>query len=146
MSATPAAWLLDTNVVSAMRRKGRLAPPVRRWLEAADLSVCFLADVTIAEIRVGIEFAPSEEFAAGLAAWLADDVLTVFGRRILRTDEAVLLAWLRLMRRERKLGLMPPEPDALIAACAAVHGFGLVTRNVSDFARAGLMVANPWDA
>jgi hypothetical protein len=43
-----------------------------------------------------------------------------------------------------------PDPradrDALIAATALVHGMTVVTRNVADFAPAGVPTVNPWVA
>jgi len=137
-------WLLDTNVVSELRRGLRCDPGVRAWAETVSPAACFLSRVTLAEIRFGIERAADIAFRGELEAWLRDCVRPWFGVRVLEVDEAVLLAWRRLVLAGQKDGYTYAQPDALLAATALVHELGVVTRNTADFERAGVTLLNPW--
>lgn len=137
-------WLLDTNVISELRKGTRAEAAVRKWAGAVSPEACFLSRVTIAKIRIGMERVPDVNFRADLEAWLRDDILLWFGERILDVDEAVLLAWRRLVWAGQKVNYTYAQPDALIAATALVHKLAVATRNVEDFRRAGVPVFNPW--
>lgn len=142
--AAPRGWLLDTNIVSELRKGARAHPGVRTWAEAVPPVACFLSLVTIAEIRFGIQRVGDPAFRAELEAWLHDGVRVWFGSRVLPVDEAVLVAWRCLVSDGQKAGHAYSQPDALIAATALVHDLGVATRNTSDFERAGVALINPW--
>lgn len=144
MTAGLRGWLLDTNVVSEIRKGTRANPAVRSWAEATPPATCFLSMISVAEIRMGIERVADPGFRGELEAWLRDGVRVWFGNRILAVDEAVLLAWRRLAVEGQKARYTYSQPDALIAATALVHGLGVVTRNAADFERAGVTLCNPW--
>jgi predicted nucleic acid-binding protein len=74
--------------------------------------------------------------SAGVRAW--------FGARILEVDEAVLIAWRRLVTEGKKARYTFSHPDALIAATARVHELAVATRNAEDFVQAGVPIFNPW--
>lgn len=141
---TARGWLIDTNVVSELRKGARCAPLVRDWATRVPPIACFLSGVTVAEIRFGIERAPNPDFRAELEAWMRDGLLPWFGERILEVDERTLLRWRRLMWEGQKVNYTFSQPDALLAATALEHGLGVVTRNVTDFERAGIQILNPW--
>jgi predicted nucleic acid-binding protein len=139
-----AGWLLDTVVVSELR-KPRCDANVRDWAAAQAQETLFLSSVTMAEIRFGIgRLDAGDPFGAELEAWLEGMLRPWFAGRILAVDEAVLLAWREMVQRGRARRHTFAQPDLFIAATAEVHGLVVVTRNVEDFEVAGVRVLNPW--
>jgi predicted nucleic acid-binding protein len=136
-------WLLDTNVVSELR-KPRCHEAVKVWAEARAPELLYLSRITIAEIGFGIEQRASGSFRERLEAWLDGELRPWFGKRILEVDEEVILEWRRMVQRGKGVGHTFSQPDLFIAATAAVAGLVVVTRNVADFALAGVPVLNPW--
>ncbi len=91
MSATASrGWLLDTNVVSELRKGARCNQAVLAWAEAVPPAACFLSRVTLAELRFGIERVTDPGFRAELEAWLRDGVRAWFGDRVLDVDSAIV--------------------------------------------------------
>ena len=142
--AAPQGWLLDTNVVSELRRGARSNRAVLAWAQSVPPVACFLSEVTVTEIVMGIEPVDDVGFRTELEAWLRDGVRAWFGSRILPVDAAMLLAWRRLIRDGAKTRYTYSQPNAMIAATALVHKLVVVTRNVEDFGIAGVAVLNPW--
>ena len=136
-------WLLDTNVMSELRRP-RCHEQVKTWSEAQDPELLHISRITIAEIRFGIEQHASASFREKLETWLDEELRPWFGERILDVDEEVILEWRRMVQRGKAVGHTFSQPDLFIAATAAVGGLAVVTRNVADFALAGVPVVNPW--
>ena len=138
-------FLLDTNVVSELRKagSGRADPNVVAWLSARDAAACYVSAVTLMELDLGILLMERRDPAQGarLRVWMEDHVLPEFSERTIPIDRAVALACARLHVPDPR-----PERDAFIAASALVHGMTIVTRNVADFAPMGVDIVNPWDA
>ena len=134
-------YLLDTNVVSALRRPEKAADSVRGWAERASDGIFYLSAITVLEIQKGILLAERKDRAkaSSLRVWLETNLLPSFNERILTIDIAVA-------RRCAALHVPDPRPDrdALIAATALVHGMTLVTRNIADFEKTGVSLVNPW--
>jgi len=135
------SWLLDTNVISEIRKGSRGDPGVQRWSAGRD-DDAYISVLTLGELRRGIELKRRRdpEAAGHLDAWL--NVLTsTFAARIIPVDQRVAEQW-------GHLGVPDPVPaiDGLLAATAMVHGLTLVTRNVSHVAKTGVPVLNPFDA
>ena len=130
-------FLVDTNVVSEARRG---AAPAIRWLRSVDPHAIHLSVVTLAEIARGIALKRRKNAtaAAHLAQWL-ERLRRDHAARIVPIDDEIALEWGRLAA-ERPRG----AADAAIAATARVRGLTLVTRNVRDFADAGVVVVDPW--
>ena len=134
-------FLLDTNVVSELRRRERADPKVAAWADAVHPTELFLSAISVLEIEAGVLLVARRDPAAGavLRSWLDRKVLPAFEGRILAVDTAVA---------QRCAQLHVPNPraerDALIAATALVHRLTLVTRNVVDFEPMAVETLNPW--
>jgi predicted nucleic acid-binding protein len=135
-------WLLDTNVLSELRRRGRAHPNVAAWADALHPQDLFLSVVTILEIEAGAPTIARRDKTQGtiLRAWIDNRVLTAFDGRILPVDTKIA---------QRCASLHVPDPraerDALIAATALVHRLRIATRNVADFKPMGVDLFNPWE-
>ena len=136
-------WLLDTNILSELRRT-RPEPKVVRFVAAQKLDDLFVSTVTLAEIRFGIEHAPALSSRADLHDWLAHRVRPMFDGRVLPISEDVMLRWRRLVEEGRQVGHTFSQPDLIIAATALLHRLTVVTRDSGDFARARVALFNPW--
>jgi predicted nucleic acid-binding protein len=101
--------------------------------------------VSIAEIRFGIELQQDVKRRAELSEWLAGTLRPAFAGRILAVTEEILLKWRTLMEEGRKTGHTYSHPDLVLAATALRHGLTVVTRDRSDFDKAGAPVFNPWE-
>ncbi len=136
-------FLLDTNVISELRRQQRADGKVVAWAGSVPAASFFLSAISILEIELGTLQIARKDAAQGavLHAWIDDQILPRFEGRILAVDTAVA-------RRCAHLHVPNPraERDALIAATALVHGLTVVTRNVADFEPMGVALLNPWDA
>ena len=137
------SWLLDTNVVSELRkvRSGRADPNVAAWAEAQDAADLWLSVIVVQEIEIGVLLRERSDPAQGahLRAWLEDRVLPAFAGRILPVT-------LEVARRGAALHVPGPRParDGLIAATALAYGLGVATRNVRDFEGTGARLVDPW--
>lgn len=136
-------WLLDTNVVSELR-KARPDRRVKAWSDAQAADSFFLSSVTLAEIRFGIECQADSVFREELEVWLAHRLRPWFGGRILPLDEEVILEWRRMVERGRARKITFSQPDLFIAATAQVHALTVCTRNERDFRGTDVQVFNPW--
>ncbi len=136
-------FLLDTNVLAALRRPDKAPPQVARWAQSVDAADFFVSAISILEIEIGVlaKARTDPKQAAMLRAWLETDVLARFEDRILPVDTAVARRCAPLHVPDRR-----SERDALIAATALVHGMTMVTRNVADFEATGVKLINPWAA
>ena len=135
-------YLVDTNVVSELRRRAHAAEPtVRKWAMSVPPESQFLSGVTIGEIEEGVLRKERDDPRQGavLRQWLENVILREFADRILPVDADVA-------RRMAQFGIARTRqmPDAYIGATAAVHGLILVTRNTKDFGDLGIGLLNPW--
>ncbi|MDB6080253.1 MAG: VapC toxin protein [Akkermansiaceae bacterium] len=135
------AYLLDTNVLSELRKGRRCDPSVALWQAGLTANDQFVSVISLMEIQSGILAArrSDERFADLLADWYENRVKPTFDGRVLGIDLEIAERCSLLMN-QRTRGLS----DALIAATAHVLGFTLVTRNVDDFRDTGIRLVNPW--
>jgi toxin FitB len=134
------SWLLDTNVVSELRKGDRAHPGVIAWHRRAHGEDKYLSTLTLGEIRRGIESIRQrdEPSALALEQWLSR-LREGFSGRILTVDAAIADRWGALDVPDRL-----PVVDGLLAATALVHGLTLVTRNVRDIERTGVQYLDPF--
>ncbi len=138
------SYLIDTNVISELRRK-QPDPNVVAWVAARSTQSLFVSVLTLGEIRKGIETLDNSADAArrqALSDWLEVDLPMFFMGRILSVDLPVTQRWGHSQAQARR---PLPAIDSLLAATALQHNLSLVTRNVRDFAGMGLNLINPWD-
>jgi toxin FitB len=135
-------FLLDTNVVSEIRKRERAHPNVAKWVARTPVKEIGTSVVVLAEIRRGIELRRRKDpaQAEGFDRWFAQ-MRTRLGDRVLPIDEPIAEAW-------ALLSVPDPLPliDGLLAATAKVHGLTLVTRNIADVARIGISAFDPFSA
>ena len=136
-------WLLDTNVLSELRRP-RPETKVVTFVAAQPLDLLYVSDVTLAEIRFGIELVSEASKRAELSDWLTHKLRPMFDQRILPVSEDIFFKWRLLVEQGRKKGLTYSQPDLFIAATALHHGLTVVSRDADEFARVGVSVVNPW--
>jgi predicted nucleic acid-binding protein len=133
-------FLIDTNVLSELRKGARADVNVRRWFEGIDENSIFLSVLVTGEIRRGIESIRKRDTraASALERWL-DNVMKAHSERVLPVDATTADEWGRLDVRGRL-----PVVDGLLAATARVHALTLVTRNVKDVVRTGVDWLDPF--
>jgi len=136
-------WLLDTNVISELRRP-RPDPRVTSFIEGQRLEDLFVSAVTFAEIRYGIETSTDPIRRAELGSWLLYRVRPMFDQRVLDVSEDVMFKWRLLVETGRQVGHTFSQPDLIIAATALHHGLTVVTRDTGDYKLARVPLFNPW--
>jgi toxin FitB len=139
------AWLLDTNVLSELRRP-KPEQRVVAFVAGCPLQQLYVSAVTLAEIRFGIELVGEPTRRAELNEWLTHKVRPMFNERVLQVTEEIMLKWRFLVEDGRKTGHTFSQPGLLIAATAIHYGLTVVTRDRSDYDKTGVSVINPWDA
>ena len=137
------SWLLDTNILSELRRP-KPEPKVVEFVGRQPLERLYVSEVTFAEIRFGIELLEDAGRRAELRDWLAHKIRPMFEQRALPVSEDVMFKWRLLVETGRKAGHTFSQPDLIIAATALHHGLTVVTRDRSDYDRAGAPVLDPW--
>jgi predicted nucleic acid-binding protein len=135
--------ILDTNVVSeAMKPSAN--PVVTAWLNRQAAETLYLTSVTLAELLFGIASLADGRRKKALAGTL-NDLLDLFGDRILSFDTRAARSYAQLALAARSAGKGFPIPDGYIAAIAIAHGFAVATRDTGPFEAARMTVVNPWD-
>jgi predicted nucleic acid-binding protein len=136
-------WLLDTNVLSELRRPKPEAKVVQ-FVAAQSLDHLHVSVVTFAEIRFGIELVKDVARRMELNDWLNHKLRPMFEDRALEITEDIMLKWRLLVEQGRKSGHTFSQPDLIIAATALHHGLTIVSRDTSEYEQANVSVLNPW--
>jgi predicted nucleic acid-binding protein len=134
------SYLLDTNVVSELRKGERADPRVTAWFTGLADEEIFLSVLTIGEIRRGVESVRRRDpdAAVALDSWLAR-LREAHGDRILPVDRAIAEEWGRMSVPD-----LLPVVDGLLAATARILGLTLVTRNVADVESTDVKLLDPF--
>lgn len=134
-------FLLDTNVVSELRRPDKANAGLAAWAAGVVPAELFISAITLFEIELGTAQAKRKDAAKGavLRAWIDTRVMPGFHDRIIPVDAAVARVCAAL-----HVPCPRPQRDSLIAATAIVHRLTVVTRNVRDFEPMGVQLINPW--
>ena len=135
-------YLLDTNVVSELRKGARAHPNVTAWFADLNDQELYLSVLVVGEIRRGVEAIKGRdpERSSAIEQWLGT-LVREYGDRILPIDQAVAEEWGRLTAMRSGSVV-----DTLLAATARVHHLTLVTRNVKDVTWTGVSCLNPFSA
>ncbi len=133
-------FLLDTSVISEIRKRDRAHPNVARWVTRTPVEEIGTSVLVLAEIRRGIELKrrTHPDQAKALDRWFAQ-MRKMLGDRVLPLDEPIMEAWAML-----GISISLPLVDGLLAATAKVRGLMLVTRNIEDIAESGVAVFDPF--
>lgn len=133
-------YLIDTNVISELRKGKRADPGVASWFASLGEEEVFLSVLTLGEIRRGIESIRRRDVAAAgaLESWLGR-ISDAHRDRIVPLDRAIAEEWGRMNAPDPL-----PVVDGLLAATAKVVGLTLATRNTDDIARSGVSFVNPF--
>ncbi len=133
-------YLVDTNVLSELRKGARAHAGVRAWFDGVDDASLFTSALVLGELRRGVESIRRRDTiaASALDQWLAR-LMDQFADRVLPVDASIAERW-------GMLNVPDPIPtvDGLLAATALVHGLTVVTRNARDMERTGAALLNPF--
>ncbi len=138
-------WLLDTNVLSELRRQ-KPDSRVVQFVAGQPLELLHVSVVTFAEIRFGIELVKDVSRRIELNEWLTHKLRPMFEERVLEITEDIMLKWRLLVEEGRKSGHTFAQPDLIIAATALHHGLTIVSRDTGEYQQANVPILNPWTA
>jgi len=142
-------YLLDTCIVSKLRKLSKHPDPgLQRWIGEHPAGLYSISVFSIAELQSGISKldisnAAGKKFRLELEDWLLNDLIPDFGERIIEFDLELALCWGSLIGENKKKGINLPIIDSLIAATALHHRLIVVTENVIDFEKSGVLTINP---
>lgn len=132
-------YLVDANVLSEATKPDP-APQVVRWLRDHEREIV-VDPIILGELRFGILVLPVGARRQRLEQWFDDGARKL---QCLAWNAEVGTRWAQLLADLRATGRAMPLKDSLIAATALHHGVTLATRNVADFANAGVSHVNPF--
>jgi toxin FitB len=138
-------WLLDTNVVSELR-KPRPNSAVAEFVAAQPGEVLFTTEVTFGEIRFGIEQLEDAGRRTDINMWLNRTLRPLFFGRVFAITEDVIVRWKTMAVEGQKRRHTFGQPDLFIAAIAALEDLVVVTRDTGEFVTAGVPVFDPWSS
>lgn len=136
-------YLVDTNVISEVRKKSKANKGVRSFFKQAieDEAGLFMSVVSVGELRRGVEsirYRGDTRQANQLEKWLVD-LLIEYQDHILDINQDIAQLWGRLRAPHPENAL-----DKQIAATALIYELTVVSRNHKDFVKTGVRVLNPF--
>ena len=136
-------YLIDTNVISELRKGSRAHPSVLRWNAQIPLHIQWISSISIFELELGVERIKTRdpEQWKHLRSWLDHQVMPAFQGRIIAFDQEIAQTCAQL-----HIPNPQPERDSMIGATALQKKLTVVTRNISDFQSMGCALLNPWSS
>ena len=138
-------WLLDTNVISELR-KPRPDSGVVAFMDAQPGGLLYVSEITFGEIRYGIAQIAEPSRRADLQFWLDHSMRPLFAGRVTPITEDVIVRWKMMVVDGQKRGHTFGQPDLFIAATAALEDLVVVSRDITQFVTAGVPVFDPWES
>ena len=135
--------VLDTNVVSEPL-KPQPAPAVLRWLDVQEPQTLYITSVVWAELLAGVAALPQGRRRTALTKALKEQVLALFGARVLPFDLPAAEAFAKNHAGAQAQGNPIGFADCAIASTASAHGYALATRNTRDFKGVDVVLIDPW--
>ena len=137
-------YLIDTNVISELRKRNKVNLGVQKFFQQAAEreSQLYISVITLGELRRGVELVRHRgdiPQAEKLNAWL-QIILKNYADYILDFTGIEAQAWGKLCVPQSQNAI-----DKQIAATALVHNLTLVTRNIRDFKETGVPLLNPFE-
>lgn len=135
-------FLLDTNVISELRKGKNTNPLVLKWSQSVSIDSLYISCISLMELEMGMLSVSRKDslFGQKLHEWIHHQIIPTFSKRTLPIDARVALCCAKLHIPDRR-----SERDALIAATAIVHDLTVITRNTADFEATGVKFLNPWE-
>ena len=135
--------VLDTNVVSEPL-KPKPSPTVLGWLDAQEPQTLYITSVTVAELLSGVAALPAGRRRNALERAMTDQVLALFGPRVLPFDTRAAQAFAKNHASAQSQGNPIGFADCAIASIASAQGYALATRNTRDFKGVDVTLIDPW--
>jgi len=134
-------FLLDTNVISELRKGSKMDAAVNDWQKSIDLDDCTISCLSLMELLVGAAKVKKKDpvFASRLDLWIRTIKEEAFQGRILEVNTQVIETASYYMSQRTMVVI-----DTLIGATAKTNGLIMVTRNIADFSDLGIDLVDPW--
>jgi len=134
-------YLIDTNVISELRKGSKCNLSVQRFFESIQSESIYISVLTLGEIRRGCENIRQRGDtlqASQLENWL-EEITREYKNKILSFDDECAQVWGKLISPHKSNPI-----DKQIAAIAMINQLAVVTRNVDDFRETGVQMINPF--
>lgn len=133
-------YVLDTYVISEIRKLQQADSNVAKWVNSVDADDMYISVITLMEVEKGILKLERQGEGAAFRHWFNNQVIPGFSDRTLPIDTDIALTCAKMHIPDKR-----KESDSLIAATALIHNMTVVTRDLKDFQRLGVELINPWE-